>query len=378
MNCLTNLAIRIELNLLQNLGNRSGYLEGELHHTTNRQLIFWRLCMKPFKSIFKLSVVLTTGLLLAGCLVKIPKNFPQTDIVFQRVASNSSDERERRNSLGFVNADGSGLTIVKLTPQPGSETLIVFPIWSSDGSTLIFRGGSYPDPSTGELLTARAGKGVLHCPKESSFGLGRASLLEGAKQVVAEIISDLPDQVVLINLNDCTVDRTYLSNSDKEFFVGVSAIRSGQLLAFGHSKNISYYSAENDIVILDTASGTQTIVANGAYPAGSPDDQWIAYTAEDGIYVVRQDGSQRKQVSTYSPLRTVVPGESPTRYSWEKWPPTPSWSPDGKWLVYHKCMLPLGEECREGPDFSIFKVNVETGEEVKIVDGGLNPYWRQK
>jgi Tol biopolymer transport system component len=59
------------------------------------------------------------------------------------------------------------------------------------------------------------------------------------------------------------------------------------------------------------------------------------------------------------------------------WPPKPIWSPDGNWLVYHKCELEDPErECLYLEDYVIYKVNVHTGEEVKIIEGGLNPYWR--
>ncbi len=60
------------------------------------------------------------------------------------------------------------------------------------------------------------------------------------------------------------------------------------------------------------------------------------------------------------------------------WPPIPSWSPDGEWLVYHKCTVPveIGASCTYAEDYAIFIVNVATGEETLLIEGGLNPYWR--
>jgi Tol biopolymer transport system component len=49
----------------------------------------------------------------------------------------------------------------------------------------------------------------------------------------------------------------------------------------------------------------------------------------------------------------------------------PTWSPDSKWLVYHRCV-------RENPpisDCTIYKVNIETGIEVKLAEGGVFPSW---
>ncbi len=66
----------------------------------------------------------------------------------------------------------------------------------------------------------------------------------------------------------------------------------------------------------------------------------------------------------------------------EEWPPLPVWSPDGEWLAYHKCILDPGpkvdcSDTSDGINFSIFMVNVDTGLEEKVLDGGLNPFWRQ-
>jgi hypothetical protein len=41
-------------------------------------------------------------------------------------------------------------------------------------------------------------------------------------------------------------------------------------------------------------------------------------------------------------------------------------------LVYHKC---VNQSCEELSDFSIYKINVQSGEEEKIIDNGLFPVW---
>jgi Tol biopolymer transport system component len=99
----------------------------------------------------------------------------------------------------------------------------------------------------------------------------------------------------------------------------------------------------------------------------------VAYTGEDGIYVARKNGSDKRRVVRY---------ENPEyggakAISAMEWPPMPVWSPDGNWLVYHKCELEKIElVCIRTENYVIYKVNVHTGEEVKIIEGGLNPYWR--
>jgi Tol biopolymer transport system component len=52
----------------------------------------------------------------------------------------------------------------------------------------------------------------------------------------------------------------------------------------------------------------------------------------------------------------------------------PEWSPDSKWLVYHRCVG------RTSPisNCTIYKVNIETGIEVKLAEGGMFPSWRNR
>jgi hypothetical protein len=63
-------------------------------------------------------------------------------------------------------------------------------------------------------------------------------------------------------------------------------------------------------------------------------------------------------------------------YNDEYNPPIVSWSPDGQWLVYHVYNEHLAGSIFPGEPSSIFKVNVITGEEIKIIDGEISPSWR--
>ncbi|MBN2118129.1 MAG: PD40 domain-containing protein [Anaerolineales bacterium] len=117
------------------------------------------------------------------------------------------------------------------------------------------------------------------------------------------------------------------------------------------------------------------------FPVWSRDGRWLAYTGVDGIYIVQNNPN--------APPSRLVPLESPEpslsvpppvyqeyRYT-EYYPPIASWSPDGQWLVYHAYSRDL-----VAPDagawaghYSIFKVNVNTGEATKLIDGGFSPFW---
>jgi Tol biopolymer transport system component len=131
-----------------------------------------------------------------------------------------------------------------------------------------------------------------------------------------------------------------------------------------------------EIVLLDTETAMETVLVAAKdrfdTPAISPDGRQVAYTAGDGIYVVSVEGSEPQRV-----VETCVVRRQPDGYAtWDDWSPAPSWSPDGQWLVYHRCIRSCPEWCEDIEDYSIFKVNVETSAETLLVKGGLNPYWR--
>ena len=143
---------------------------------------------------------------------------------------------------------------------------------------------------------------------------------------------------------------------------------SGKSMVFSES---SFAPRRDVIYIMDIiVTGAVREILQGGYNASfSPDDQKIAYVGEDGIYVANADGTGSKLIvkidfSSYS--------ESVDRYADSVETPYPFWSSDGTTLVYHECNT---EDCQDLSDFSIYKVNVNSGVEQKIVDGGLYPIW---
>jgi Tol biopolymer transport system component len=120
---------------------------------------------------------------------------------------------------------------------------------------------------------------------------------------------------------------------------------------------------EELITVIDLETQEECIVGKGVVPSWSSDGEWLAYTGADGIYIVRKDGTESQRVLEYCARCQ----ETPSDIRWNKWPPLPEWSPDGKWLVYHR---------EERGKYAIYRLNLETLEEVLIVEGGLNPDWR--
>jgi len=130
------------------------------------------------------------------------------------------------------------------------------------------------------------------------------------------------------------------------------------------------------IAIQNIVSGEVKIVGIGEYPVWSRDSHWLAYIGLDGIYVANvAEGTRPRRVVLYPNLFNNGAPTYAGRSYWDI-PPEVSWSPDGKWLIYHKW---TGTNYYTGinpSDNAIYKLNIETGEETKIIDGGMYPYWR--
>jgi hypothetical protein len=331
---------------------------------------------------FILQVLLVVSFSLNGCTPSSPsaEQLPERDIVFQTATlwGGGTDSR-----LGFINTDGSGLTYFQIAFKlsPDVEKLAVgspiYPVITADNSTLVFRMvGMSGHP--GSLALIRSGQHAIICPIE--MGITRPSITSDQKQIVTDLVNP-GGRLSLYDLGFCL--STAENNVGEVFDISIERYPTyGDL---SPSKNrlvfqaiVDDSSVENPkypgIFVRDLDTGNETLIGSGLAPAWSPDGEWIAFRGLDGIYLVRSNGEGMQLLVEY-----VSPEEG---RSHEEWPPLPEWSPDGEWLAYHRCILDVGPQtdCSDtsnGINFSIFMVNVNTGQEIKVFDGGLNPYWRQ-
>ena len=300
-----------------------------------------------------------------------PKAFPDTDLIFQ---TNMLREDGGHEGLGFVNADGSSLSFLTvLIPNAwGGKTPPVLPVVTNDGSMVVFRieSDAY---RAGDLVIWQVGQPAQVCNVD--LGGYRPALTVGDTQAVIDLTGPR-GRLMILDLLDCQDSSAPLAGGILTLAAPDTqtdgALRpDGDLLAYAKWDP----DLGSDVIIVRRLSdGKETSLGQGITPAWSPDGQWIAYTWVDGIYAADPQGNGIRRIVDYT-----SPGGGGHPLFRDRWPPLPSWSPDGQWLVYHKCVLPpapkthCGEEIE---DYAIFKVNVETGEEIKILDGGLNPYWR--
>jgi len=327
--------------------------------------------------------ILGFGVSIAGCCVLelftstsspvwVPEQFPDTEIVF-----NAGDGR-----MGFVNTDGSALTYITIYVNSEDHyKYSTLPVMKNDNSTLFFlltpittvheplivgNYEPYVGEGTGKLVVAVQGEFPVVCENWYS---GKPQLLSNGLLVLNPVNKTL----ALYNPADCVDSENALplkmydppmqqhtENGQTETTPQFGYISpNGQLMAY----------RRGEIVIRELSSGEETIIGEGNYPAWSHDSQWLSYVGHDGIYIVKTDGTEKRRVVESTYTTSMISQHGKKYYI----PPWPAWSPDGQWLVYH---LYTDTSVRPPAEIPIYKVNVNTGEVIKIVDYGIFPSWR--
>jgi len=294
-------------------------------------------------------------------------SLPKADIIYQAL-NNQLDApgggiAESNNLIGFVNADGTGNTLVKLKYRAYQ------PVFSLEAGGVFF----HNNESNPYLLVPQGGQ---------TYFLSKSGTYEICTQLYAEgfvfrvegtgylLVSDGGD-IELANMKTCKVIKRLVEIPNPGGLGGLvdSAYpsSSGKIVVFSES---SFAPRHDMIYIMDIGTGVIQEVLQGGYNASfSPNDQRIAYVGDAGIYVANADGTRNKLIvridfSSYSESADIYADSVETPY--------PFWSSDGTALVYHKCN---NEDCQDLSDFSIYKVDVNSGVEQKIVDGGMYPVW---
>ena len=288
-----------------------------------------------------LVIFLCLSLFLVGCF-SAPRQFPDLEIVYQ---TGDPDI----NQLGFVDADGGEPIIWN------EMAYIIRPVWSLDGTRVYGTARRYQAVISGHLMYQDQGGKWVEC--KQWWRNEQVALFEDAGE--PQVLVADGKRIELVDMDHCLTDQIWvdLGNRGSNRIIGFSYFPEKKWLLYGlESDNLQ-------IIKKDMATGVETLLMSGGLsPSWSPDGSQIAFVKEDGIYVMGMDGSAPRRILK----RSFLIYSDFTSY--------PNWSSDGKWLVYHRCEQ---ERCYPMTEYAIFKVNVASGEEQKILQGGIFPDWRK-
>lgn len=311
-------------------------------------------------------VLMLFGMVTAGCDSSFRQVFPSTEIVYQ---ANDID----KPGIGFINADGTDNQILTISTYASD------PVWSSDAKIIYFRNaeGDFGNIETraGTIFFWQEGKRVDSC---NVLDVGPVYPVPETNDVVVELL----DSIQQIDTKTCKPVQTFVAYQQpgpNKHGIGFSLSRDGQYILYSEAVeppwNLkSKLASDYRMKVIDRVTGNIEDVGKGINPSLSPDGKWIAYTWIDGIYLIERNGTRRQKLIQYN-AKASSNIDGPARF--ERMPPKPRWSPDGKWLIYHKCNSSYPKSsCNRIDDYSIYRLSIADGHEEKIVERGLNPFWR--
>jgi hypothetical protein len=289
---------------------------------------------------------------------RAPETFPDAEIVFIAPGRN----------VGFVNVDGSNPTYLDLVVKGYGNPNITWPwrpVITGDNRTLIVKMVEYTQFVSSASLLAIWQTDAL--PILCKNWLYQQAPLLTADQ--SHIFIQVEQGIALYALDSCGTEEEPV-----EVFAGIFGTPSPDFEHVAYASKTDNLYHNRVIFIQNIGNGNKHIIGEGNFPTWSRDSEWLAYTGPDGIYVYSISDMQSQRVVIYPhPGNRAFPlylgGTAPI-------PPEVSWSPDGKWLVYHKWAGTKLTTVVDPSDYAIYKLNIETGEEIKIIDGGMYPYWR--
>jgi hypothetical protein len=281
----------------------------------------------------------------------ISEAVPETDIVY--TDRNST-------SLGFINADGSGNTLLRFPFE------FRMPEASKDGNFIY---------GTDDRVLSRSIYWDIKAHKVYSCNPDQWG---AHMQVVGMEDPDHPEyalvdnnqRIILLDIKECKIVQTIIETGTDAIY-GISYNADTKQLLYGLQITHLYHDSENrlrgtyeyQLRNFDLVSDENTQIAAGVNPSWSPDGSKISFTGTDGFYVMNADGSNQQILFSY-----------PTEDGLSSFSNYMHWSPDSKWLVYEYCEETKNPPttCEKNP---IYIISSSGGSPIQIVDDGWFPFW---
>jgi hypothetical protein len=299
--------------------------------------------------------------LVAACTSPPIQSFPDADIVFQ---SSDIDLTE----IGFINADGSEEERVT------TEFYVSRPVWSSSGTELFYIDvrGDRSIGSAGQASYWSEGERKKTCRNRQFQSVASIDILPSDLSHPVALLNNLHRELVLFDLEECKVLDKILDYSDEQSVLiwGVSTSPDGDSILYSVNFDRLSEGSKFTIKSFDLSSRTRKDIVEGINPQLSPSMTQIAYVWFDGIYIYDIELAETKRVLPYDARWSID-----DTLIYQSVPPAPRWSPDGDSLIYHKCVQE-SRSCHDIFDYNVFILDVASGMESLLVEGGVYPYWR--
>ena len=290
-------------------------------------------------------------LFLFGCQSSWQQPIPNGEIIFMSVGA-----------LGFIQTSEGNIQIHKVDER------FAKPVWSNNSMFLFGLSGSgHAGVFGGYPAYWNLDNGQYKACTHNSPFFEQIQSSENPTNHYEAIVMNVWE-IIVIDLSNCKEIQTFVDYSDhpeKFSIAGFSYSPFKQKLTYGLVTN-PYKNRNYEILVMDITNGEVEKLAEGINPVWSPDGSQIAYLGLDGLYVISSNGSEIRRLVN-QPLFNAWQSGSPESHT-----PIPRWSPDGQWIVYHKCIS--GDPCNIA-DAQIFKVRLEDGDEEQILSGGQFPSW---
>lgn len=299
----------------------------------------------------------------------LANGLPDRDIVFIPIESDPVHINQEANTLGFINADGSGLALYRFEMKGGSLSNFGFPYytsvafrprWAADGTAVFFL---LPDSGPNLRVIRSDGEIVgqdCYIVAHATSTSDTAGNVYGVVDENAPIWNNYKDRmgrnawlIIRFSLLECAVKGEFMlpSKSEWRFPNDIGESDGGTIV-------VNYYdsaSRNEKILIVDSITGRQYSF-DGYHPALNNDGNILAYYKADGALVIRDVFTNEEKI-----LDNALQNEKVQDIS--SYFSTPGWSPDNQWLVYNTA------------NGQIFKINIKTLEKIYLADG-WHPDWR--
>ena len=255
-----------------------------------------------------------------------------------------------------MNTDGTGITPISNTRGDDS-----YPSWSPDGKRIAFT--SHRDGNWEIYVMNADGSDqtrLTHSPETELYPRWSP---DGTKIIFSRFIKPGLADIFVMDVDGSDVTRlTDTPNSSEEY---PDWSPDGKTIAFSR-----FGGGTAGIYLMDADGSHVRLIQAGPlhFPRWSRDGKYIAFDGQPAgckfeIYVMKADGTEMRQVTEH-PLSCAGSNKSP------------SWSPDGKQLVYYSLHR------FEGSSFDIFIINVDGSGETPLTHGmtdinagGRDPDW---